>query len=91
MARRYGRRRGIKKYFKKDIRFMRVIGKVFGVGIGMYLGDVLFDVLAELVNVSGSYFEVAWTFLGIGTSNAGILAVIAVIGIYSIAEEVFNF
>ena len=93
MARRF------KVSFKKSINIPRVVAKVAGVIIALYVGNEIINQIGSIVNGTTGPFNngfklIGWTVTSnqvTATSGAGVLAVIGIVGIASIIMEFVQF
>ena len=93
MARRF------KVGFKKSINIPRVVAKVSGVIIALYVGNEIINQIGSIVNGTTGPFNngfklIGWTVVSnqvTATTGAGVLSVIGVVGIASIVMEFVQF
>lgn len=72
---------------KRSINVGRAIGKIVSVILALWVGEEVISAVVSTINITGGYFSKAFQFLGLDNPGTGILAVIGVIGVASIAME----
>lgn len=84
---------------KRNINIPRVVAKVSGVIIALYVGNEIITQIGNIVNGTTGPFNngfklIGWTVTSnevTDTSGAGVLAVIGIVGIASIVMEFVEF
>ena len=91
--------RNFRVSFKKKINIPRVVAKLSGVIIALYVGNEIINQIGSIVNGTTGPFNngfklIGWTVTSnqvTATSGAGVLAVIGIVGIASIIMEFVQF
>lgn len=73
---------------RKDLNPAAIIYHIVGLIILFWVGDEIIEAVTTDINVDAGYFTSAYTFLGVSGSGTGIIGIVGIILVASLALRV---